>query len=58
MPASHKPAPQNADDNLDDFGRDLRTGKTSEKQHPQVELEIGRQTPKEDKPRNRSSRTP
>ena len=33
MPTSHKPAPQNADDNLDDFGRDLRTGKTDEEQH-------------------------
>jgi hypothetical protein len=48
MSASHTPAPRNADDNLDDLGRDLRTGKTRPEQHPQQELEIGKQKPVDD----------
>ena len=57
MPTSHKPAPQNADDNLDDFGRDLRTGKTRDEQHPQQQLEIGKQKPREDKPNAPSAKS-
>ena len=39
-----RPASQTggSDDNLDDMGRDLRTGETSEEQHPQQELEVGK----------------
>ena len=48
MPDPHMPAPRNADDNLDDLGRDLRTGKTRPEQHPQQELEIGKQKPRDD----------
>ena len=45
MPKTDKPSPQSQDDNLDDLGRDLRTGETREEQHPQQTLEIGEQKP-------------
>jgi hypothetical protein len=34
--------PSKRDDNLDDLGRDVNTGKVREEQHPQQELEIGK----------------
>jgi hypothetical protein len=43
-----KPSPQNRDDNLDDLGRDVRTGKARDEQHPQQSLEIGEQVPPAD----------
>ncbi len=45
MPKTDKPSAQNRDDNIDDQGRDLRTGKARDEQHPQQTLEIGRQKP-------------
>ena len=56
MPATHTPAPRNADDNLDDLGRDLRTGKTRPEQHPQQQLEIGKRKPIDDDPQPSVSR--
>ena len=48
MAKTDKPSPQSTDDNLDDMGRDIRTGKTRDEQHPQQTLEIGKQKPKEE----------
>lgn len=45
MPTTPKPPTQNQDDNIDDLGRDIRTGKTRDEQHPQQTLEIGKQRP-------------
>lgn len=54
MQKTTKPPASNQDDNIDDLGRDIRTGKTREEQHPQQTLEIGKQKPKsetEDRPK-------
>ena len=48
MPAKAKPPEQKHDDNIDDLGRDIRTGKTRDEQHPQQTLEIGKQIPQRD----------
>jgi hypothetical protein len=36
-----KPTEPKSDDNLDDKGRDINTGKTDEKHHPQGQIEQG-----------------
>lgn len=43
-----KPPAQKQDDNIDDMGRDPRTGKARDEQHPQQSLEIGKQVPPDD----------
>lgn len=45
MPNTRKAPVQKQDDNIDDLGRDIRTGKTRNEQHPQQTFEIGKQKP-------------
>lgn len=48
MDKTRKPAPARQDDNIDDLGRDPRTGKARDEQHPQQALEVGKQTDQTD----------
>lgn len=48
MDKNPKSSTQKQDDNIDDLGRDTRTGKARDEQHPQQSLEIGKQVPPKD----------